>query len=209
MLSQSNAYIRSVLKPDGGALLRSLEASGRGRGISLVLPETAAVLKQLVYLKRPSKILEIGTATGYSGIIMLSMFAGAELTTIEIDEDLCAEARRNFEAAGLSPRVSVFNGDASEILPLTDGEFDFVFLDGPKAHYSEYLPFIKKRLKRGGLLACDNVLFGGMVSGEIPCGKRGSLVRKLDSFLRAVCSDPDFLASVIPVGDGLCAAVLL
>lgn len=177
--------------------------------IAVLLPETAAFLRQTIMLRRPKRILEIGTAIGYSGIIMLKAAAkGAKLYTIELSEERIDIAKGFFEKAGLLDRVIFYTGDSTQIVPNLKGEFDFIFLDGPKAQYCEYLPFLSRLLVDGGVLFCDNVLYNGMVSGENEItNHKGGLVKKLDLFLHKLAADRSFVTSILPVGDGVSLSI--
>ena len=110
--------------------------------IAVLLPETTAFLRQAVMLKKPLRILEIGTAIGYSGIVMLrAALPETELYTVEMSEERIATAKEFFRDAELLNNVVFYVGDSTEIVPNLKGKFDFIFLDGPKAQYCEYLPF--------------------------------------------------------------------
>jgi predicted O-methyltransferase YrrM len=118
------------------------------------------------------------------------------------------EAKANFVDFGVTDRVTAHLGDAGEILAMMDGEFDFVFLDGPKAQYEKYLFDLKRMMKTGALLFADDVLLYGWVSGEEPTPqKRQSIVDKIRSYLDVVTSDKDFITSVLNVGDGVALSV--
>lgn len=184
-----------------------LESFAKVNFIPILLPETAVFLKQLIMLAKPRKILEIGTAIGYSGQIMLSVIDESELYTVEIEEGRAAVAKEFFSKAGYGARANIFVGDAGEIVPYLDGEFDFIFVDGPKTKYIEYFPHLKKRLKKGGILLCDNILFNGMVTEFSTAGKKLSIAKKLDQFLHTLMNDPDFITSILPVGDGLSLSI--
>ena len=128
--------------------------------IAVLLPETTGFLRQAVMLKKPLRILEIGTAIGYSGIVMLrAALPETELYTVEMSEERIATAKEFFRDAGLLNNVVFYVGDSTEIVPNLKGKFDFIFLDGPKAQYCEYLPFLSRFLNKGGVLFCDNVLY--------------------------------------------------
>ncbi len=177
--------------------------------IAVLLPETTAFLRQAVMLKKPLRILEIGTAIGYSGIVMLrAALPETELYTVEMSEERIATAKEFFRDAELLNNVVFYVGDSTEIVPNLKGKFDFIFLDGPKAQYCEYLPFLSRLLNKGGVLFCDNVLYEGMVSGEREIkNHKGGLVKKLDLFLHKLMEDGSLLTSVLPVGDGVSLSV--
>ncbi len=206
---KNSEYIRSILPRTSSAHLRRIEDYADEHYVPVLLPETSVVLSQLVTLSQPKTILEIGMAIGYSGHIMLEASKDAHLYTIEIDEDNIAVAKRFFKISGLDKRVTIYEGNSDEIVPSITGKYDFIFLDGPKAQYIEYLPFLLRALNPGGLLVCDNVLFNGMVTGEQPIAhKKGGIVRKLDAFLRALMADTSLSTSILPVGDGLSFSIV-
>ncbi|MBR2967365.1 MAG: O-methyltransferase [Clostridia bacterium] len=203
----NSIYIRSILPKEKDEKLRQISLYADENMIPVLLPETAAFLKQAVMLKNPKKILEIGTAIGYSGHVILGACDG-HLYTIEADEKSLKKANEFFTSSGYKDRVTTYLGDANEIVPLFSGEFDFIFLDGPKTRYIQYLPYLKRMLSPGGILLCDNVLFNGMVSGESEVvKKKATIVNALDLFLRTITSDEDFVTSVLPVGDGVSLSI--
>ena len=170
-----------------------------------VLPtESAGLLRLLVTVSKPKRILEIGTNIGYSGIVMLTAAPDAMLYTVEMDEDTANIARNNFDNAGVGDRVHILRGKAEEILPFIKDEYDLIFLEGPKGQYSFLCSYLLPMLNKGGLLLCDNVLFRGMVCGKrkVKARKR-TLVKKLDEFLKSISSDDSLVTSVIPIGDGI------
>lgn len=176
--------------------------------IAVLLPETAAFLRQTVLLQRPQRILEIGTAIGYSGMLMLKAAPQSQLYSVELDEERISTAKRFFADEKLLSRVVFYCGDASVVVPNLSGAFDFILLDGPKAQYVEYLPFLSRLLQPNGILFCDNVLYDGMVSGEKEIkNHKGGLVGKLDLFLHKLMADNTLLSSILPVGDGVSLSI--
>ena len=154
--------------------------------------------------KQPKKILEIGVNRGLSGIAMLLNVSGASLTGIEIDEDKIAIAKGNYKDFGISNRTKIFCGDASEIIPVLTGEYDFIFLDGPKGHYYEYLPHLLSVLSVGGVLFADNVLFRGYVGDKVKTPHRFATTKhSMENFLKAVTSDENLKTEIIDIEDGL------
>ena len=183
-------------------------AEALSRGIPVADDETLNFLLLMLDATKPKRILEIGTAVGLSSVAMLLQCPSARLTTIELEEDRYLEAKRNFADFGVTDRVNAHLGDAGEILAMMDGEFDFVFLDGPKAQYEKYLFDLKRMMKAGALLFADDVLLYGWVSGEEPTPqKRHSIVDKIRSYLDVVTSDKEFITSVLNVGDGVALSV--
>lgn len=178
------------------------------RGVPVADDETLQFLLLTLQMTKPTRILEIGTAVGLSGVAMLNACPNAKLTTIELEEERYVEAKQNFADFGVSSRVNAYLGDAGEILSMMDGQFDFVFLDGPKAQYEKYLFDIKRLLRRGGTLFSDDVLLYGWVSGEEPAPqKRHSIVEKIRAYLDTLTNDKDFITSVLNVGDGVALSV--
>lgn len=176
--------------------------------VPVMLDDTAQLLKKLVKEYQPNNILEIGTAIGYSGIIMLDASKNAHLNTIEKDENSIALAKQNFTNAGIMDRVTIFSGDACEIVRSLTGQYDFIFLDGPKGQYLEFLPYLKSVLKVGGVLVCDNVLYKGLVENLPPAGhKHVTIARNLDKFLKVLFHDSDFDSQLMRIGDGVTVSV--
>ncbi len=155
----------------------------------------------------PARILEIGAAEGLTSCAML-LNSRAELTAIELDSSRAAKARGNFDLFGLSKRVTLHEGDAGEILPMIEGSYDLIFLDGPKVQYNRYFPDCKRLLREGGVLLSDDVLLYGWVSGEAETPKkRRMLVEHIREYLAALCADKDFITSLLPLGEGLAVSV--
>lgn len=201
-------YTASLVKLHIDERISALRTDALERGIPVADDETLQFLLLTLSAVKPKNILEIGTAIGLSGVAMLSVLPSARLTTIELEEKRYLEGKKNFALFGVSDRVNAYLGDAGEILSMMDGQFDFVFLDGPKAQYEKYLFDLKRLMKKGAVLFADDVLLYGWVSGEEPTPqKRHSIVDKLRSYLEKVTSDEDFITSVLNVGDGVALSV--
>lgn len=185
--------------------LKQLQKFARERYIPVMLDDTKQLLSDTVSALQPARILEIGTAIGYSGIVMLTAAPFATLNTVELDETTALSARRNFEQAGVASRVNLFVGDAREIVPKLTGKYDFIFLDGPKGQYLAFLPYLTDVLETGGTLFCDNVLYKGLVE-HVPENKRHkhiTVARNMHAFLAEITENPRFQTSVHRVGDGV------
>lgn len=205
--SAASEYIRAHLRPETDPLLTEMTEYADANFVPVLLPESAALLKQIVGFVKPEKTLEIGTAIGYSSLLILRS-GGKKLYTIEIKEDMIDRAKSYFARAGVSYRVTCFLGDAVEILPIMEGTFDFIFMDGPKTKYPLFFPHLKRMLKIGGVLLCDNVLYDGMATGEREVKhSKSTIVNGLDKFLTDLCADEDFETSILPVGDGMSLSV--
>ncbi len=201
-------YTASLVQLNIDEELSQKRKEALSRGIPVADDETLNFLLLTLKAVRPTRILEIGTAVGLSSVAMLQACPNVRLTTMELEEERYEEAKENFLHFGVSDRVNAYMGDAGEILAMMDGEFDFVFLDGPKAQYEKYLFDLKRLMKRGAVLFADDVLLYGWVSGEEPTPqKRHSIVDKIRSYLDTVTKDKDFTTSVLNVGDGVALSV--
>lgn len=192
-----------------GEYLETLRKTAREEGIPVMLPSSSKLLAAIISLKKPTNVLEIGTAVGYSGSIMLKFAAdNCRLTTLEIEEKSAMRAKETFSKLGFSERVTLHIGDAEEIVPLLSGSFDFILCDGPKSRYLEFYPYLKSLLKSGGVLFCDNVLFRDYVSGEVKNPHRmQTIVNNMREFLEMLTKDEDFVTTVLPVGDGVTISI--
>lgn len=178
--------------------------------IPVMLDDTRQLLFDLVSKAQPAKILEIGTAIGYSGIIMLTASKGATLNTIEMDEDSVKLAKSNFAQAGLLDKVNFFVGDAREIVHQLTGNYDFIFLDGPKGQYLDFLPYLLEVLNVGGTLVCDNVLYKGLVENQPENGhKHVTIARNLKQFLHQLQTNPTLQTQLYHTGDGVSVSIKL
>lgn len=190
-------------------LIRKREEA-KAAGIPVADDLTLQFLLVLLRAAQPKKILEIGTAVGLSGAAALLALPQARLTTIEIEENSYLQAKENFAFFGVEHRVNAYLGDAGEIIAAMpremNGTFDFIFLDGPKAQYSKYLPDLKRLLQSGGVLFSDDVLLYGWVDGEAP-HKRHVLIDKLREYLREICADEELTTSILKIGDGAAVSV--
>lgn len=189
--------------------MAEMRKNAYGEHIPVLFSETERLLDVLVRMKQPRKILEIGTAIGFSGILMLKAAPLAMLNTIEKLTDSADAARENFRKYGVSARVNLFEGDAGEIIPMLTGSYDFIFMDGPKGQYPEFYPYLKKLLVSGGVLVCDNVLYKGLVE-NIPENKRHkhiTIARNLHAFLEIISNDPEMSTVTLKIGDGVSVSV--
>ncbi len=197
-------FIRGQIAPTSG-ILAQMEKYAQKCGVPIADPETAELLKLLCLLSKPLRVLEIGTAIGYSAIFMVQYLpAGAKVTTIERDADMAQTARQNITDAGLTGRIDLLEADAQVLLPVLDGEYDMIFLDAAKAHYIHFLPDCIRLLRPRGLLVSDNVLYGGMVASRSLLNRRKiTIVKRLQKYVHAICHTPDLASTILPVGDGV------
>ncbi len=192
------------------SLMCSVLKYARENHIPVLLEDTAKLLFSVVANFKPKNILEIGTAIGYSGTLMLSANKSAKLTTIENFEQNFNLAKTHFENENILKNVTLVFDDAFNAIQNLVNEnkkFDFIFLDGPKGQYIKYLPYLKYLLCDGGILFADNVHFKGMVflEGVIPHRKR-TIVVNLRKFLQEIKNDNDFDSVELKIGDGVVIA---
>ena len=189
-------------------LLYELREKAKAEGNPVLRDKSFELLKETVTKRKPQKILEIGVNVGLSGIAMLLCSENASLTGIEIDETAKEKAQENYKLFGVEKRAKIFLGDASEIIPLLTGEYDFIFLDGPKAHYIYMLNDCIRLLKKGGLLVADNVLYKGMTADDAHVIRRKiTIVKRLRRFISAQLQRDELRTVVLPLGDGVTVAV--
>lgn len=192
------------------SLMCSVLKYARENHIPVLLEDTAKLLFSVVENFKPKNILEIGTAIGYSGTLMLSANKTAKLTTLENFERNFNLAKTHFENENILKNVTLVFDDAFNAIQnlVNDNKkFDFIFLDGPKGQYIKYLPYLKNLLCDGGILFADNVHFKGMVflEGVIPHRKR-TIVVNLRKFLQEIKNDNDFDSVELKIGDGVVIA---
>lgn len=205
------AYLAGLRRtPDEG--LQAVGQQGAALGLPIVAPEVGELLHLLVGALPARRVLEIGTAIGYSTLWMArALPAGGTIITMELDAERASAARRNLQEAGVGDRVSVMVGDAARLIAKVSGPFDLVFQDGDKPQYESLLDPIADRLRPGGLLVTDNVLWNGeVVPGYVaePSRNHAHTVA-LRRYNQRLSSDPRFRSVFLPVGDGVAIAMRL
>ncbi len=190
------------------SLSKEVQKKGEENFVPVMKVDSASLLRQIVTLAQPKKILEIGTATGFSGMLMLECAKDAHLYTIEHNESRVNEARENFKKAGLDNRATFFVGNVHEVIDFVSGEFDFLFFDGPKSHYLEFLLKLRPFLKSGAILVCDNVLFRGIVEEKTQVERRmRTIAGNMREFLDYITGD-EWNSAVYDIGDGVSVSIL-
>ena len=205
-------YITSFMRseiPERKGILKELEIYAEKHNVPIVQPETAKLLEVLTCIKRPQRILEVGCAIGYSAILMAQYLGeNGSITTLEWDADMTKIARNNIEKAGLSDKITVIQNDAKEAIKTLTGEYDIIFLDGPKAHYIYMLNDCIRLLKKGGILVCDNILYKGMTADDEHVVRRKiTIVKRLRHFVSAQMQRAELETVILPLGDGVTVAV--
>ncbi|HEY8804147.1 MAG TPA: O-methyltransferase [Clostridium sp.] len=201
-------YLRELI-PGNIGIIKDLENFALENRVPIVQKETAKFLELMITMNRPKKILELGTAIGYSAILMNLTSGGlSEITTIERDEKMIEIAKSNIEKYGLQNKITVLKGDCLEIMKSLQGEYDMIFMDAGKAHYNHFLPNCLRLLKKEGVLIADNVLFRGMVaSKELATRRKITIIKRMKSYLELVSNNNELITSVIPMGDGISVTV--
>lgn len=178
--------------------------------VPIIRQETESLLKVLLRLCEPKHILEVGTAVGYSALLMSeAMPQDAHITTIEKYEKRIPIARENFEKAGKKEKITLLEGDAQEILSQLTGEFEFVFMDAAKAQYIYYLPEITRLVPTGGILVSDNVLQDGEIleSRYLVTRRNRTIHARMREYLYHLTHTKEWETSIIPIGDGMTISV--
>lgn len=201
-------YIRSLVSDD----VTKLYDFAMDKDIPVAKPETTKFLYLLAMIKRPGRVLELGTGIGCSAVILSKAIPeSSTIVTVEKNPENYEEAVKLFQENGLTERIFPKNGDGMEVLQeLTkQGEsFGFIFLDSAKGQYYDYLPYLKKLLPKGGVLVTDNVLYKGMVANDdLLILRKKTIVKRLRMYLHAITHDDELESVVIPIGDGISLTV--
>jgi predicted O-methyltransferase YrrM len=191
-------------------VLQDIARVGQDRDLPLVDAEVGALLRVLAMAVRATRILEIGTAIGYSGIWMAGALPeGGMLLTMEVDDQRVREARDNFKRAGVSERVNVIAGNARLLLAKVSGPFDLIFQDGDKLMYGPMLNRLVDLLRPGGLLVTDNVLWDGDVVPGFGAHKHSNPAdaEAIAAYNEQIHNHPSLVTSIVPLRDGVAISV--
>ena len=203
-------YIRGVIPFTEDEILRNLSQRCREEDVPTLEPEAESLLRILLRLRPSRRVLEVGTAYGYSAILMSHYLKeGGTILTIERNEVMWKVAEENILAAGLSEVIDLRKGQAAEILKALQEPYDFILLDASVGQYEEFFREAKRLLNPQGILMADNVLHGGMVAHErldIPRRQR-TIHARMRAFLEDVFHDPEMESFLEPVGDGVLISI--
>lgn len=197
-------YIKGLI-PEREGTLKDIEDFARENKVPIVQKETGKFLELMVQIKKPKKILELGTAIGYSSILMYESSAEKpQIDTIERDQKMIEYAKINIDKFKLNDHIKILEGECLEVLEKLDSKYDLIFMDAGKGHYNHFLPHALRLLNDDGIIIADNVLFRGMVaSDELVKHRKITIVKRMRTYLDMVNSDKDLITSVIPMGDGI------
>lgn len=201
-LKDANSYIIGKIE-EKDSLILEMEDFAHENNVPIVTKEVVEYLKFIVKTHKVKNILEVGTAIGYSGILMAKEIVGQDgkLYTIEIDEERYNQAQENIKKSGLNNIISI-KGDAVEEIKKIEENFDFVFIDASKGHYMDFFEDSIKLLNKNGIIFIDNIMFRGYLYKEYP--KRfKTIVKRLDSFIDSLYNREDGDFVLLPFGDGV------
>lgn len=185
-------------------LLDEIEKYGRANKIPILLDDSLEYISNLLSSVKPMRILEIGTAIGFSAINFSKYLAdGGRIDTIEIESLRVEQALQNIERVGVADKIRVIEGDALDILPYLVEKYDVVFIDAAKGKYNEFFDHAKRLCKPGGYIIADNVLYKGMVQSDYNKHKQRTAVNKLRIFIDTVLNDKELESKLLDIGDGL------
>lgn len=196
----------STIQPISNPFLLALEEEAHRNRVPIISFEVKSLLEVLLSMHQPKKILEIGTAIGYSSILMSQYLAkNGSITTIDRYPFMIEQAKKNIARANLEDIITLLEGDAEDILPTLEPAFDFIFMDAAKAQYHVFLPYCVSLLRPGGILIADNVLNKGMIAQsrvDVPRRHR-TTHKRLRNFIWDIYHHPELKSSILSIGDGI------
>lgn len=197
-------FMRHSQKQNSG-FLADLEAFARQENIPIIQHEVVAYFRLLMQSLQPDKILEIGTAIGFSALLMAENAPQSRILTIDRNEEMIAFAKENFAKYDSRRQIKLLEGDAGDLIADLDEEFDFVFMDSAKSKYIVFLPEILNHLKVGGIIVFDDIFQGGDIAKPIEEVRRGqrTIYRGLQKLFEATLDNPGLTATLLPLSDGL------
>ena len=172
--------------------------------IPIIMDETLEVIEKYLSKNKPNRILEIGTAVGYSAICFTGFLAeNGVIDTIERETDRVKEARENIKLAEVEDKINIYEGDAVEILPTLNNQYDVVFIDAAKGKYPFFLKEALRMINEDGIIFADNILYKGYVMSDYNKHKQRTAVRNLREYIKEVSENPNLETKILEVGDGL------
>ena len=202
-------YIHSLEKPED-PIIEQIEQEAIETFVPIIRKETQSFLKVLLLIKKPVRVLEVGTAIGYSAILMSHYLPeDGRITTIEKYEKRIPIARENFSRAAVADRITLLEGDALDIMKSLEGPFDFIFMDAAKGQYIHWLPDVLRLMKEGSVLVSDNVLQEGYIieSHYLVERRNRTIYKRMREYLWQLTHSPVLRTSVLPLGDGAAVSV--
>lgn len=191
-------------------ILEQIETEARTADVPIIRREMQSLLKVLLLLKKPARVLEVGAAVGFSALLMSEYIPEeSRITTIENYEKRIPVARENFRRAGKEDQITLIEGDAAEVLKTLDGPYDFIFMDAAKGQYIHYLPDILRLLPPGGCLVSDNVMQDGdVIESRFAVERRNRTIHaRMREYLYELKHNDSLTTSIIPLGDGVAVSI--
>ncbi len=172
--------------------------------IPIIMDDTLQVIDKILKEKKPKKILEIGTAVGYSAICFSEYLQNnGIIDTIEREEDRVKEAKENIIKADVKEKINILYGDAVEILPTLNSKYDVIFIDAAKGKYPFFLKEAIRMIEKDGIIIADNILYKGYVMSDYNKHKQRTAVRNLREYIKQITENPNMETQILEVGDGL------
>lgn len=174
------------------------------RHIPIIMDDTLNVIEERLRARRTNRILEIGTAVGYSAICFSEFLEpNGIIDTIERDEERIKEAKENIKIIDNNKKINIYEGDAVEILPTINEKYDMIFIDAAKGKYPFFLEQALRLLKKDGIIFADNILYKGYVMSDYNKHKQRTAVTHLREYIKLTTEDPQLNTEILEVGDGL------
>lgn len=184
--------------------LENIKQKALEEHIPIIMDETLEVIEKYLNKNKPNRILEIGTAVGYSAICFTQFLAeNGEIDTIEREADRVEEAKKNIKLAEVEDKIHIYEGDAVEILPTLNQQYDVVFIDAAKGKYPFFLKEALRMINKDGIIFADNILYKGYVMSDYNKHKQRTAVRNLREYIKEVSENPNLETEILEVGDGL------
>lgn len=202
-------YIRSLERPEN-PVIEAIEQEALENFVPIIRKETQSFLKVMMLMNRPARVLEVGTAVGFSAILMSEYLPeGSRITTIENYEKRIPIARNNFKRAGKEEQITLIEGDALEVMKTLEGPYDFIFMDAAKGQYIHYMPEAARLLADGGILMSDNVLQDGdIIESRFAVERRNRTIHsRMRDYLYELKHSNVLETSIIPLGDGVALSI--
>ena len=202
-------YIRSLERPEN-PVIEVIEQEALENFVPIIRKETQSFLKVMMLMNRPARVLEVGTAVGFSAILMSEYLPeGSRITTIENYEKRIPIARNNFKRAGKEEQITLIEGDALEVMKTLEGPYDFIFMDAAKGQYIYYMPEAVRLLADGGILMSDNVLQDGdIIESRFAVERRNRTIHsRMRDYLYELKHSNVLETSIIPLGDGVALSI--
>ena len=185
-------------------MLLEMKKYARYNWIPIILDDSLEFIKDILTKQKPKKILEIGTAIGYSSAIFSEYLDdGGKIDTLEISHKAVLLAKANHKMLGVEDKINIIEGDALKLLPTLKEKYDVIFIDGPKSHYIQYFPYCLDLLNENGTIIADNVIYKGMVLSDYNEHKQRTAVTKLREFIEMVENDDTLDSHLYDIGDGV------